>query len=218
MERLARAPEAFIRPTPGGSWSGGVARRTREAVLLCEAAGYDLVCVETIGVGQAELAVADLTDCVLLLLLAQAGDELQGIKRGILEVADLVVIHKADGDGLAAAERARDEYDQALRLLRGEPGAPPVLCASARSGHGVEDLATRLLEFGAPARAAARDARRRRQAAAWFDEGLRERLLARLQQQPEFARALAATRAQVEAGTLDPRAGIDRLLGDLTGS
>ncbi len=118
MEKLAASDDAFIRPSPTGGSLGGVARKTREAILVCEAAGYDVVLVETVGVGQSETVVADMVDFFLLLKLAGAGDELQGIKRGILELADLVAINKADGDNLEAAQRARAEFERALAILR----------------------------------------------------------------------------------------------------
>src|SRR5688572_30248365 len=118
MQRLAQAPQAFIRPSPAGATLGGVTRCTREAGLACEAAGFDLVVIETVGVGQSEDAVADMVDCFLFLLAPGAGDELQGIKRGVVELADLVVINKADGELLAAAKRAQADYQAALQLLR----------------------------------------------------------------------------------------------------
>ena len=123
MQRLAQAPEAFIRPSPAGGTLGGVTRRTREAALACEAAGFDVVVIETVGVGQSESAVADMVDSFLLLLAPGGGDELQGIKRGIVELADLVVINKADGELLAAALRAQADYRAALQLLRPRPSA-----------------------------------------------------------------------------------------------
>jgi LAO/AO transport system kinase len=142
MQELARNPLAFVRPSPSRGSLGGVARRTREAILLCEAAGYDLVIVETVGVGQSETMVAGMVDVFVVLLLAGAGDELQGIKRGILELADVVAINKADGDNLQAAKLARLEYERALRLM---PHAranwtPPVVTCSALQGDGVDAL------------------------------------------------------------------------------
>ena len=118
MEELAREPKAFIRPSPSGGELGGVARRTREALLLCEAAGFDVILVETVGVGQSEVAVADLTDLFVLLASPTGGDDLQGIKRGIMELADLVVVNKADGDLAPAAGRAVADYKNAIHLLR----------------------------------------------------------------------------------------------------
>jgi LAO/AO transport system kinase len=127
MVSLSQRPEAFIRPSPSGGMLGGVAHRTREARILCEAAGFDVVMVETVGVGQSELEVASMVDCFLVLLQPGAGDELQGIKKGVLELADMLVVHKADGDQLESARRARAEYAQAMKLLRAASRQPPVL-------------------------------------------------------------------------------------------
>lgn len=140
MERLARDPQAFIRPSPSGGTLGGVARRTREALLLCEAAGFDVVFVETVGVGQSEVAVADMVDEFVLLVAPGGGDELQGIKRGIMELADVVVVNKADGDLAPAAGRQVADYHHALHLLRPkhEGWVVPVLAASALEGTGVD--------------------------------------------------------------------------------
>jgi GTPase len=142
MQHLAQAPQAFIRPSPAGATLGGVARRTREAGLACEAAGFDLVVIETVGVGQSEDAVADMVDCFLLLLAPGADDELQGIKRGIVELADLVVVNKADGDLLAAARRAQADYRAALQLLRPPTPAwtPEVLACSALHEQGIDEV------------------------------------------------------------------------------
>jgi LAO/AO transport system kinase len=139
MEELASSDGAFIRPSPTGGSLGGVARKTRESILICEAAGFDIVLVETVGVGQSETAVAEMVDFFLLLKLAGAGDELQGIKRGILELADLISINKADGDNIAPAERARAEFERALEILRpeGEHGwRPRVVTSSGHTGAG----------------------------------------------------------------------------------
>jgi LAO/AO transport system kinase len=142
MQRLAQAPEAFIRPSPAGHTLGGVTRRTRAAALACEASGFDLIVIETVGVGQSESAVADMVDCFLLLLAPGGGDELQGIKRGIVELADLVVVNKADGDLLAAASAARADYQAALHLLRPATPAwtPEVLTCSALHDQGIEEV------------------------------------------------------------------------------
>ncbi|MGH7002408.1 MAG: methylmalonyl Co-A mutase-associated GTPase MeaB, partial [Alphaproteobacteria bacterium] len=140
MEMLARNEAAFIRPSPAGTTLGGVARRTREAMLVAEAAGFDVILVETVGVGQSETAVADMVDMFVLLLAPAGGDELQGIKRGIIELADLVLVNKADGDLLAAAKRARADYQAALHLLRPASPAwtPEVLTCSALHEQGIE--------------------------------------------------------------------------------
>ncbi|PRQ02581.1 putative GTPase [Enhygromyxa salina] len=142
MQELARDPLAFVRPSPSRGSLGGVARRTREVILLCEAAGYEVVLVETVGVGQSETMVAGMVDFFLVLMLAGAGDELQGIKRGILELADLVAINKADGDNLEQARRARVEYARALHLMprKSEHWTVPVVTCSGLSGAGVAEL------------------------------------------------------------------------------
>jgi len=142
MEQLARSEAAFIRPSPAGTTLGGVARRTREAMLVSEAAGFDVILVETVGVGQSETAVADMVDMFLLLLAPAGGDELQGIKRGIVELADLLVVTKADGDLAAAAGRTQAEYQHALRLLRPTVAGwtPSVLLTSAATGKGIAEV------------------------------------------------------------------------------
>ncbi len=210
MVELAQRPEAFIRPSPSGGTLGGVAHRTREARILVEAAGFDVVLIETVGVGQSEIEVASMVDCFLVLLQPGAGDELQGIKKGLLELADLLVVHKADGDQLEAAERARAEYAQASRLLRAahESSCPPVLLASARTGRGVLEVWDRILahrrtldESGELRR------RRRRQDRAWLwslvEDGLHERFRAHA----EVAERLAALEQAVEGSeTTAPRA------------
>ncbi|MBT1701616.1 methylmalonyl Co-A mutase-associated GTPase MeaB [Fulvivirgaceae bacterium PWU4] len=141
MEELSRNPLAFIRPTASGNVLGGVAGKTREAMLLCEAAGYNVIVIETVGVGQSEVAVRNMVDFFLLLMLAGAGDELQGIKKGIMEMADAVVITKADGDNVKHATQARAEYQQALHLLpsKNSGWTPPVLTCSATSNTGIEE-------------------------------------------------------------------------------
>jgi LAO/AO transport system kinase len=142
MQRLAAEPHAFIRPSPAGAQLGGVARSTGEAILLCEAAGYSNVLIETVGVGQSETAVRDLAHFFLLLMLAGAGDELQGIKRGVMELADCIAINKADGDNRVQAERARSTYASVVRLMPGStPGwTPRVLCCSALENTGIAEI------------------------------------------------------------------------------
>ena len=141
MGRLSVDDRAFVRPSPSGGSLGGVARKTRESLLLCEAAGYDVVLVETVGVGQSEAVVADMVDSVLLLLLPGAGDELQGIKRGLLELIDVVAVNKADGERATAARQARVEYESALRLVRPRGRlAPPVFTCSSAEGQGLDEV------------------------------------------------------------------------------
>ncbi|HSN57134.1 MAG TPA: methylmalonyl Co-A mutase-associated GTPase MeaB, partial [Candidatus Sulfomarinibacteraceae bacterium] len=172
MERLSASDDAFIRPSPTGGSLGGVARKTRESILVCEAAGFDMVIVETVGVGQSETAVADMVDFFLVLELAGAGDELQGIKRGILELADLISINKADGDNRAAARRARAELARALQLLRPETGdrpAPQVVTASAVTGDGLDEIRDLFVEHRQRLEASGGlDRRRSAQALQWM--------------------------------------------------
>jgi len=171
MQQLAQSPSAFIRPSPAGESLGGVARRTREASLACEAAGHDVVLIETMGVGQSETAVADMVDCFVLLLAPAGGDELQGIKRGIVEQADLVLINKADGDLLPAANLARADYEGALHLLRPANAAwtPEVLTCSALHGEGIERVWDAVRRYHDALEAAGElAARRARQTRSWL--------------------------------------------------
>jgi LAO/AO transport system kinase len=182
MEKLAASEAAFIRPSPTGGSLGGVARKTRETILVCEAAGFDVVLVETVGVGQSETVVAGMVDLFLLLQLAGAGDELQGIKRGILELADIVAVNKADGEQLAAARRARAELESALRILRpagrDEAWSPRVITCSGETGSGLDELWELILEHHRLLAATGDfDERRREQRRDWMwslvDDGLR---------------------------------------------
>jgi LAO/AO transport system kinase len=181
MERLAQEERAFIRPSPSGGSLGGVANRTREAMLVCEAAGFDVILVETVGIGQSEIAVRSMVDFFLVLLQPGAGDELQGIKKGALELADALVVNKADGDNLAAAERTRSEHVQALSLLRhrSQHWRPVVLSVSSREGRGIDAVWGTILEHAAVLEASGeRAARRAEQARSWMwslvEEGLRQ--------------------------------------------
>ncbi|MCU0793051.1 MAG: methylmalonyl Co-A mutase-associated GTPase MeaB [Opitutaceae bacterium] len=179
MEKLGRHPNAFIRPSPSGGSLGGVARKTREAILVCEAAGYDVVLVETVGVGQNEVAVRAMVDAFVVLLIAGAGDELQGIKKGVIELADLLVINKADGENAPRCAAALAEMRRVLRYLRPatEGWGTRALSASALTGAGVADVWAALGEFFATARAGGMiDARRRTQAVEWMHALIEERL------------------------------------------
>ncbi|GAB4136107.1 MAG: methylmalonyl Co-A mutase-associated GTPase MeaB [Sphingomonadales bacterium] len=215
METLSRAPEAFIRPSPSGGSLGGVARRTREAMLLSEAAGFDVVLVETVGVGQSETAVADMVDMFLLLLSPGGGDELQGIKRGIMELADLVIVNKADGELAAAAKRAQSDYRLALQLIRPKSPAwtPKVLLASALSGLGLDEIWHQVNDFGAAMHQAGEfDRRREEQAKAWMWTEIEDRLQARFRSHPAVAAALATLEQAVGSGREPPGAAAERLL------
>jgi len=204
MQKLS-ASEAFIRPTPSGGVLGGTARRTREAILLCEAAGFDVVLVETVGVGQSEVELAEIVDCVALLLVPGAGDELQGIKRGIVELADVVAVNKADGERVTLAKRAAADYRRALRLLPpSTPGwATPVLTMSAAEGTGLDDLWTQVTEHRAFLATDGGLARRRAaQLTRWFDALLEEAILERFAEGDGIPDAVATARAAVAAGEL----------------
>jgi LAO/AO transport system kinase len=204
MERLSRDPLAFIRPSPSQTHLGGVARRTREAVALCEAAGFDVVLIETVGVGQSETLVADLADLFVLLLAPAGGDELQGVKRGIMERADLILVNKADGDLLTAATRTCADYAGALQLLRRRaedpPGFPKAMTVSAVTGDGLTAAWAEMQALTGWRRAEGHFAARRAdQARHWFHEEVRHGLLARLDA-PDVRAALARTGAEVAAG------------------
>jgi LAO/AO transport system kinase len=221
MAELARRAEAFIRPSPSGGTLGGVARRTREALLLCEAAGFDIVVVETVGVGQSETAVAEMTDLFLLLLVPGGGDELQGMKRGIVELADLVLVNKADGDLAAAAGRAVEAYRAALGLLR--PRTPgwevPVAACSAREGTGIAEAWETMGRYRAALAASGElAARRAGQAAAWLWTETAELLLERLREHPGVRERLPALEQAVREGTFPPTAAAQRLLEGFLGA
>ncbi len=193
MERLTRHKGAFIRPSPSRAHLGGVARRTREAVALCEAAGFDVVLIETVGVGQSETVVAELSDVFVLLLAPAGGDELQGVKRGIMEAADLIVVNKADGELKQAATRTCADYAGALRLLRPRPQDPPgfpkAMMASALESRGLETLWDEIVALTDWRREQGHwNARRAAQARHWFAEEVREALLARLDSSEARAR------------------------------
>jgi LAO/AO transport system kinase len=215
MGRLGREPRSFIRPSPSRGAAGGVGPRTREAVLVCEAAGYSLVVVETLGVGQGEHAVAEMVDCLVLLLVPGAGDEVQAMKRGILELSDLVVMNKADGGDLARAEAAAREVEAALSLLQGAGGgtAPRVLPVSALEGRGVAELYACVGGLAARDRASGALARRRRAGLRrWLDGELDGALRNRFLRTPGVRAKLAELQAEVTEGHLLPRRAIAELL------
>ncbi len=215
MERLAADPRAFIRPTPTSGSLGGVARRTRDALLLCEAAGFDVVLVETVGVGQSEVAVSEMVDMFLLLLLPGSGDELQGLKKGIVEIADAVIINKADGDLLPVAQQVAADYRAALRLLRAPQAdwRPPVLLASALTDSGIAEVWETVEAFqAAMTGCGAWQAKRARQAkqALWRD--LRESLLEAFDRDSRLAQEAQRLEQAVEAGNLLPALAARQLL------
>ncbi|ARE42179.1 putative periplasmic protein kinase ArgK and related GTPases of G3E family [Rhodovulum sp. P5] len=207
MEHLSRDPNAFIRPSPSQSALGGVARRTREAVSLCEAAGFDIVLIETVGVGQSETMVAEMTDLFILLMAPGGGDELQGVKRGIMEMADMILVNKADGDLKPAAERTRADYAGALRLLRHRPqdpeGFPKAVCVSAVEKAGLTDAWAEMQALADWRREQGHlDRRRAEQARYWFAEEVRRGLLARLEHDPEMQARMRDMGEQVARGDL----------------
>ncbi len=218
MERLAIDPNAFIRPSPSSGTLGGVGRKTRETMLVCEAAGYDVVIIETVGVGQSETTVASMVDFFLVLMIAGAGDELQGIKKGVLEVADAIVINKADGDNLLRAEIARKDYQTALNMLmRHSPNwSPPVLTCSAVEGKGIDAIWKTILDHREKLTTSGEMAEKRKaQALDWMafllDEGLRQWFYA----SPHIREALPTIRKNVEEQKISPTAAADSLLAFL---
>jgi LAO/AO transport system kinase len=217
MPELARDPAAFVRPSPSLGALGGVARHTREALLLCEAAGFDVVLVETVGVGQSEAMVAQLVDCFVVLLLAGAGDELQGIKRGILELVDVLAITKADGENVDAAGRARAEFAAALHLVRPKHAAwtAPVLTCSAHAKAGIAGLWAAIAEHRAAMTAAgAFAAERARQQVYWLWRAIEAGLLARFTADPRVKQRIAAIEAAVRDGAMSPDHAARVLLGE----
>ncbi len=215
MEKLSQRTEAFIRPSPAGRTLGGVTRHTRETMLLVEAAGYDVVLIETVGVGQSETAVAEMTDMFMLLLLPGGGDELQGIKRGIVELADLVVVNKADGDLKAAAGRAASDYRNALRFLhpRHAGWEVPVMTCSALHDEGIDEIWKTVNEYrhhmtdsGELAQA------RARQAKAWLWDEIAANLVALAKESPAVGQLIEALEDAVSQGVQSPRVAARRVV------
>ncbi len=215
MDELVRQEEAFIRPSPTGGTLGGVARRTREAMLCCEAAGFDVVIVETVGVGQSEVAVESMVDCFALIIAPGGGDELQGIKRGIVELADLVIVNKADGDMAAVAKSTSADYANALHLLRPKTNAwnaRTVLC-SALEKRGIDDVWTAIADHQETIRASGDlDIRRSEQSRSWLWSEISESLIDRLRADAQVAAVIAEVEAAVVAGTLPASVAATRVL------
>jgi LAO/AO transport system kinase len=210
MERLSRDPLAFIRPSPSQSRLGGIARRTREVVTLCEAAGFDVVLIETVGVGQSETLVADLCDLFVLLIAPAGGDELQGVKRGIMEMADLILVNKADGELEPAALRTVADYAGALQLLRRRPqdpaGFPKAMPVSALQAHGLTQAWADMLSLAEWRKANGHWSRTRAdQARRWFEAEVRDGLLAALAREPQKG-LMAGLGDRVAQGALTPEA------------
>jgi LAO/AO transport system kinase len=218
MARLAADARAFIRPSPAAGTLGGVAAKTRESMLICEAAGYDVILIETVGAGQSETAVADMTDFFLALMLPGAGDELQGLKKGLVELADMIAINKADGDNLARAKAAAAEYGAALHILtpRLAEWQPPVVTYSAHTGAGVAQLWDHILDHRRRLMATgAFAARRREQQVKWMWALLDDRLRTRLACDPKLKARLPRLERAVADGTLSPALAVDDIVATL---
>ncbi len=216
MNRLSQAPNAFIRPSPTSGTLGGVTRKTRETMALVEAAGFDVVIVETVGVGQSETAVADMVDMFLVLLLAGGGDDLQGIKKGIIEIADLIAINKADNDNKVRAERAAQEYRNALHILTPREAVwhPPVITMSGLENSGLDKLWGHVADHRAKTAASGDfEARRQRQAVSWMRDMLEDRLMGALKANPAVAAELPTLETQVRDGVMLPTLAVDRVMG-----
>ena len=214
MPRLAADPNAFVRPSPASGTLGGVAAKTRESMLLCEAAGYDVVLVETIGTGQSETVVADMTDFFLVLMLPGAGDELQGLKKGVVEIADMLAVNKADGDNVTRAKAAAAEYRAALHIIgdHAPHWSPPVVTYSALTGDGIAKLWASILDHrGRMSAAGEFDARRRAQQVKWMWAMLDERMMARLKSDPALRARLPKLEAAVAAGRMSPAVAVEEI-------
>jgi LAO/AO transport system kinase len=216
MEKLSAEEKAFIRPSPSRGHLGGVARRTRETILLCEAAGYRNIFVETVGVGQSETAVRSMTDFFLLLMIPRSGDELQGIKRGIIEMIDAIAINKADGDNLAAARRSQGEYRSALHLFpaSADGWTPQVRLCSALYKEGIGELWELVLEHRAQQEASGHfAARRKQQSLDWMRDLVAAGLEDRFRKNPRVAAELPVASEEVREGRLSPLHAARKLLG-----
>ncbi len=215
MTRLSQSPNGFIRPSPTSGTLGGVARKTRETMALAEAAGFDVVIVETVGVGQSETTVADMVDFFLVLLLAGGGDDLQGIKKGIIEIADMIAINKADGDNVLRAQAAASEYRSALSILTPASAIwkPPVVTISGSTNVGLDTLWSRIREHREVTTKSGEFAERRRaQALSWMQDLIEDRLMSALRENPAVAAALPGIEADVRDGRLLPTLAVERIL------
>ena len=215
MARLAADENAFVRPSPSAGTLGGVAAKTREAMLACEAAGFDVVLVETVGTGQSETVVADMTDFFLALMVPGAGDELQGLKKGLVEIADMIAINKADGDNIARCKAAAAEYRAALHILspRSANWSPPVVTYSALTGDGIADLWGKVLAHRQKLTHSGEiAARRREQQVKWMWAMFEERLRTRLATDPKLKAKLPQLEAAVSAGRLSPALAVDEIV------
>jgi LAO/AO transport system kinase len=219
MSRLSQRAEAFIRPSPTSGTLGGVARKTRESMALCEAAGFNVILVETVGVGQSETTVADMVDIFVVLLLAGGGDDLQGIKKGIIELADIVCINKADGDNLGRATRAAADYQNALHILTPATPewSPPVLTISGLANRGLEELWAKIeLHRDRMTKSGNFHARRSDQAVRWMRAMLESDLMAALKAHKAVAAQLPELEAAVHAGTMTPSRAVNEVMALFT--
>lgn len=219
MQNLASNENAYIRPSPTSGTLGGVTRKTRETMALCEAAGFDIIIVETVGVGQSETAVSEMVDFFLVLMLPGAGDELQGIKKGVLEIADMIAVNKADGDNEIKARMAASEYRAALHILKpASPNwSPPVITISGLKNLGLEDLWKKVVEHRETlSNTGEFQARRRSQAVKWMHDMLEDRLMVSLSANPDVAKQLPILEEQVRIGEITPTLAVSKI-GQLMG-
>jgi len=221
MERLSVDRSAFIRPSPASGTLGGVTRKTRETILLCEAAGFDIIIVETVGIGQSETAVADMVDFFLVLMLMGAGDELQGIKKGVLEIADMIAVNKADGSNRDRANKAAAEYRGALNILTlvSPNWSPPVITISGLENDGLDHLWQEIQRHhGAMEKSGEFDERRQNQQVRWMWSLLEDSLMMRLRANPDADAAIEATERDVRNGVVTAAGAAESLFGLLGGN
>ena len=214
MTKLSADDNAFIRPSPSSGTLGGVAAKTRETMLLCEAAGYDVILVETVGIGQSETTVAGMTDFFLVLMLPGAGDELQGIKKGVVELADMIAVNKADGDNIRRAKQAAAEYRAALHILKpaSESWAPPVVTYSALTGDGLPMIWQTICDYRDKMSASGEfAAKRKQQQVTWMWSMLEERLFAKLRADPELKKRVPQLEKAVATGKLTPMLAVEEI-------
>lgn len=216
MPRLAQNDGAYVRPSPTSGTLGGVTRKTRETMALCEAAGFDIVLVETVGVGQSETAVSEMVDFFLVLMLPGAGDELQGIKKGVIEIADMIAVNKADGDNQDRASRAASEYRAALHILTPDSAnwTPPVITISGQANIGLDTLWEKIEEHREKLTASGElQQRRQRQAVKWMHDMLEDRLRSALKSNPKVASRLKALEDEVREGGTTPAMAVAEITG-----
>lgn len=215
MSKLANDPSAFIRPSPSAGTLGGVARTTRETMVILEAAGYDVVIVETVGVGQSETEIASMVDTFLTLLLPGAGDELQGIKKGVLELADLIAVNKADGDNLSRARNSVNDYTMALRLTRpiNQSWEPRVMMISGLTGEGLEDLWLTIINHREVLMESGDwEQKRSDQRLSWMWSAIENHVVSGIHSHPEVAQILETIENEVSSGVMNPRRGAEEIL------